>query len=308
MNTLSNSETKTEFSIHPATLIGQVSLTVANLENQIAFYQQMLGFQLHWREGNKVGLGAGGADLLRLTEEGNVRKYQRVTGLYHFAVLFPNRRELARAIARLFALKYPNYPTDHIMTKSTYLDDAEGNGIELYAESPEDGTWSMANGTFEARRADGTISNGREPLDVDALFGHLKEDDRLDTPVPIETRVGHMHLHIRNVDEAMDFYHGLIGFDVMGVAKPFGVAFVSAGGYHHHIGLNTWQGEGAPPPPADAVGLRYFTVELPNQQALDEVLARIEKAGIPSNQTDAGLLVHDPSQNGVILTLRPASN
>ena len=308
MNTLSNSETKTEFSIHPATLIGHVSLTVANLENQIAFYQQVLGFQLHWREGNKAGLGAGGADLLRLTEEANVKKYQRVTGLYHFAVLFPNRRELARAVARLFALKYPNYPTDHIMTKSTYLDDAEGNGIELYTESPEDGTWSMANGTFEARRADGTISNGREPLDLDALFSHLKEDDRLDVPIPAETRVGHMHLHIRNVDEAVDFYHGLIGFDVMGVAKPFGVAFVSAGGYHHHIGLNTWQGEGAPPPPADALGLRHFTVELPDQKALDEVVARIDKAGIPSNQTDDGLLVHDPSQNGVILTLRPASN
>ena len=315
MNTLSNSETKAKFSIHPATLIGHVSLTVANLENQIAFYQQVLGFQLHWREGNKAGLGApfgdltaGGADLLRLTEELDVKKYHRVTGLYHFAVLFPNRRELARAIARLFALKYPNYPTDHIMTKSTYLDDAEGNGIELYTESPEDGTWSMANGTFEARRADGTISNGREPLDLDALFSHLKEDDRLDVPIPTETRVGHMHLHIRNVDEAVDFYHGLIGFDVMGVAKPFGVAFVSAGGYHHHVGLNTWQGEGAPPPPTDAVGLRHFTVELPDQQALNEVIARINKAGIPSNQTDDGLLVHDPSQNGVILTLRPASN
>jgi catechol 2,3-dioxygenase len=308
MNTLSSSETKTEFSIHPATLIGHVSLTVANLENQIAFYQQVLGFQLHWREGNKAGLGAGGADLLRLTEEANVRKYQRVTGLYHFAVLFPNRRELARAIARLFALKYPNYPTDHIMTKSTYLDDAEGNGIELYTESPEDGTWRMTNGTFEARRADGTLSNGREPLDIDALFSHLKEDDRLDVPIPPETRMGHVHLHVRNVDEAVDFYHGLIGFDVMGLAKTFGMAFVSAGGYHHHVGLNIWQGEGAPPPPADAVGLRHFTVELPNQQALDEVIARIDKAAIPSNQTDDGLLVHDPSQNGVILTLRPKSS
>jgi len=308
MNTLSNSETKTEISIHPATLIGHVSLTVADLENQIAFYQQVLGFQLHWREGNKAGLGSGGADLLRLTEEPNVRKYQRVTGLYHFAVLFPNRRELARAIARLFALKYPNYPTDHIMTKSTYLDDAEGNGIELYTESPEDGTWRMTNGTFEARRADGTISNGREPLDVDALFSHLKEDDRLDVSIPPETRMGHVHLHVRNVDEAVDFYHGVIGFDVMGLAKAFGMAFVSAGGYHHHVGLNTWQGEGAPPPPADAVGLRYFTVELPDQKSLDEVIARIDKAGIPSNQTDDGLLVHDPSQNGLILTLRPASD
>lgn len=308
MNALSNSEIKTEFSIHPATSIGHVSLQVASLENQIVFYQQVLGFQLHWREDNRAGLGAGGPDLLQLIEEPNVRKYQRVTGLYHFAVLFPNKQELARAIARLFALKYPNYPTDHIMTKSTYLDDREGNGIELYAESPEDGTWKMANGTFEARRADGTPSNGREPMDLDALFSHLKEDDRLDLPIPPETHMGHVHLHVRNINEAVGFYHGVLGFDVMGIANTFGMAFVSAGGYHHHIGLNTWQGEGAPPPPADAVGLRHFTVELPNQQALDQVVERIDKEGISSNQTDEGLLVHDPSQNGVILTLSPASN
>lgn len=308
MSALSNSETKTEFSIHSDTLIGYVSLTVANLENQITFYRHALGFKVHWREGTRAGLGAGGADLLRLTEEPNVKRYGGVTGLYHFAVLFPDRRELARAVARLLALKYPNYPTDHILTKSTYLDDPEGNGIELYTESPEDGTWTMANGRFEARRADGTISDGREPLDVPALLGHLKEDDHLDVPVPPETRMGHVHLHVRDIDEAVDFYHGLLGFDVMGVAKAFRAAFVSAGGYHHHIGLNTWQGEGAPPPPADAVAMRHFTVELPDQRALDEVVARIDRAGIAKNQTEDGLLVHDPSQNGVILTLRPDSS
>jgi len=302
-NTLSNSETKTEFSIHPAARIGTVSLKVANLENQLTFYQQVLGFQLHWRESHKAGLGAGGADLLRLTEEPNLKKYRGVTGLYHFAVLFPDRRELARAMARLIAFKYQNYPTDHIMTKTTYLDDPEGNGIELYTESPEDGTWSMANGEYVTRRTDGSLSNGREPLDVDALLSHLKEDDRLDVPVPPETRMGHIHLHVRDIDEAVDFYHGVIGFEVMGVARPFRMAFVSAGGYHHHIGLNTWQGEGAPPPPADAVGMRHFTVELPDQKALDAVVARVEKAGIPANQTEEGLLFYDPSQNGVALTL-----
>jgi catechol 2,3-dioxygenase len=302
MNQTQSAE-KAEFSVHPATKIGAVSLRVANLENQLAFYQQVLGFQLHWHEGAKAGLGAGGADLLQLTEEPDLKRYRGVTGLYHFAVLFPNRRELARALARLIVLKYPNYPTDHIMTKTTYLDDPEGNGIELYTESPEDGTWTMANGVFETRRADGSISDGREPLDVNALLGHLKEDDRLDVPIPPETRVGHVHLHVRNVDEAVDFYHGIIGFDVMGVAKLFRAAFVSAGGYHHHVGLNTWQGEGAPPPPADALGLRYFAVELPDQKALEEVTARVEKAGIPANQTDDGLLVYDPSQNGVALTI-----
>src|SRR6266508_2983514 len=308
MNIQGQSQTKTEFSIHPATSIGHVSLTVASLENQIAFYQQALGFVLRWREGNRAGLGAsfgdltaGGPDLLRLTEQPNVKKYHRVTGLYHFAVLFPDRRELARAIARLFALKYPNYPTDHIMTKTTYIDDPEDNGIELYTESPEDSTWSLANGVYETRRADGSLSDGREPLDVNALLSYLKEDDRLDGSIPPETRMGHIHLHIRNIEEAVDFYHGILGFDVVGIAKAFRMAFVSAGGYHHHIGLNTWQGEGAPPPPADALGLRHFTVELPDQSALDEVVARVEKAGIPANQTEDGLLLYDPSQNGVVL-------
>lgn len=301
-------ENKTDFSIHPATLMGHVALTVANLENQIAFYTQALGFQLHWREGNQAGLGAGGADLLRLTEEPNRKRYRGVTGLYHFAVLFPNRKELARAIARLYALRYENYPTDHIMTKTTYLDDPEGNGIELYAESPEDGTWSLANGEYITRRADGSLSSGREPLDVNALFQLLTDEDRLDQSIPPETRVGHVHLHIRNIEEAVDFYHGIIGFDIMGVAKAFRMAFVSAGGYHHHLGLNTWQGEGAPPPPADAVGLRYFTVELPDQEAFNRVIERIDAAGVPSNRTNEGLLVHDPSQNGVILTTRNSSD
>ncbi len=301
MNTQTNTSAQTDFSIHPATMIGHVSLTVANLENQIEFYQKVLGFQLHWREGNKAGLGAGGTDLLRLTEEPNLKKYRGVTGLYHFAVLFPDRRQLAIAVARLFELKYRNSPTDHIMTKTTYLDDPEGNGIELYAESPEDGTFIIEKNDFVTRRTDGTLSNGREPLDVEALFKNLKEDDRLDAPIPPETRVGHVHLHVRNVQEAVDFYHGIIGFDVMGMSSTFQAAFISAGGYHHHLGLNAWQGEGAPPPPADAVGLRHFTIDFPNQEALDEVVARVNNAGIASNQTEDGLLLVDPSQNGVIL-------
>ena len=301
MNTQTNAPAKDEFSIHPATLLGHVSLRVANLENQIVFYTQALGFKLHWREGNKAGLGAGGADLLRLTEEPDLKKYHRVTGLYHFAVLFPDRRQLAIAVARLFAFKYRNHPTDHIMTKTTYLDDPEGNGIELYAESPEDGIFTIENNDFVTRRADGTLSDGREPLDVDALFSHLKADDKLDVPIPPETRVGHVHLHVRNVQEAVDFYHGIIGFDVMGLSSTFQAAFISAGGYHHHLGLNAWQGEGAPPPPADAVGLRHFTIDFENQEALNEVVKRIDEAGIPSNKTDDGLLVYDPSQNGVVL-------
>jgi catechol 2,3-dioxygenase len=293
----------TAFSIHPATRVGRVALTVANLADQVAFYQQALGFQLQWREGGRAGLGTGAEDLLHLVEAPGAKRTPRTTGLYHFAIVFPNRRELARAVARLFALNVRNYPTDHLMTKTTYLDDPEGNGIELYAESPEDGWFGVENGDFVARRADGSPSDGREPLDLDALFSLLTPDDPLDLPIPAGTRLGHVHLHVRDVQEAVDFYHGLLGFDVMGQSRRFQAAFVSAGGYHHHIGLNTWQGAGAPPPPAGAVGLRYFSVKLPDPQALAQVSARAAAAGMPVNQADGGLLLHDPSENGVLLTV-----
>src|SRR5512140_3829981 len=181
----------TETSIHPQTRPGSVSLTVADLDRQVEFYQKVIGLQLLERDRASARLGAGDRELVRLTEKKDALRVRGTTGLYHLAILLPNRHELAIAIARLFALKVRNYPTDHIMTKTTYLDDAEGNGIELYTESPEDGSWSLASGQYITTRADGSLSDGREPLDVEALFKLLKEDDRLDAPMPPETRVGH---------------------------------------------------------------------------------------------------------------------
>ncbi len=303
MNIDTQSSSKTEFTIHPATQLGRVVLTIGNLDSQIAFYQQTLGFRLHWREGTRAGLGAGGEDLLQLVEQPGVKRYPRTTGMYHFAIVFPCRRELAKAVARLFELNIRNYPTDHIMTKSDYLDDPEGNGIELYAESPEDGWFGVENGNFVARRADGSPSDGRESLDLKALFSLLQADDRKDSQLPDRTRLGHMHLHVRDIQEAVDFYHGLLGFGVMGQSSTFQAAFVSAGGYHHHIGLNTWQGAGAPPPPPDALGLRYFSMKLPDIHSLAQVSDRLAAAEMPLNQTEEGLLLQDPSSNGILLTV-----
>jgi catechol 2,3-dioxygenase len=293
---------QTEFRINPATRPGHVHLTVADLDRQIAFYQQVIGLKLHWRESATAGLGVGNEDMLRLTEVPGARRYRNTTGMYHFAILLPNRRELARAIARLFALQYPNYPTDHVMTKTTYLDDPEGNNIELYTESPEDGTWTMQNGEYVTRRADGTLSDGREPLDVEALLGLLPQDDSLDQPMPPETRIGHYHLYVANLDQSMHFYHDVLGFDQMGIGRSFRMGMVSAGRYHHHIGFNTWMGEGAPPAPAGSLGLRYFTFVLPGRDDLDSVLERVRKAGIPVEETENGSLIRDPSQNGIVLT------
>lgn len=287
--------------IHPETRPAYVHLKVADLENQLAFYQNVLPLELNWREGISAGLGVAGRDLVCLTQLPGGKRYQGVTGIYHFALLFPNRRELARAIARLFALKWPNAPTDHVMTKTTYLADPEGNEIELYCESPEDGIFLFdENGGLRAEWADGRPSNGREPLDLDALFAHLQPDDRLDRPVPPETRLGHFHLYVSSLAETRHFYHGLLGFDDMGLGNGFRMGMVSAGGYHHHIGYNTWQGEGAPPPPPDALGLKYIAFTLPSPEAWQSFRARVDELGLPHLETEQGILLIDPSQNAVL--------
>lgn len=303
MTTSAPSETRS--SIDPATRLGHVHLTVSNLDDQIAFYQNLMGFPLHWRQGPDAGLGAGGEDLLRLNAQPGAPRVRGRTGLYHFAVLLPHRGELARAIARLFSANYPNYPTDHVMTETTYLSDPEGNGIEIYVDTPEDGTWGVADGTFAVWDRNGVRRSGRDPLDLDELMRHLPTGDPLDLPVPGETKIGHVHLHVADIADAVRFYHEVLGFEVQTSLPAMGAAFLSAGGYHHHIGLNTWVGEGAPPPPPGALGLRCFTVVLPHRAELDRLIDRVRGAGIAVGESPEGLLIYDPSRNGVLLTSGP---
>ncbi len=292
--------------IHPQTQPGHVHLKVASLENQLLFYQNALRLELNWREGISAGLGVNGRDLVRLTQIENGKRYRGVTGLYHFAILLPGRRELARAIGRLLALRWPNHPTDHVMTKTTYLDDPEGNNIELYCESPEDGVFVVnTDGNFYAQWADGRPSDGREALDLQALFSNLLPGDRLDAPLPPETRLGHFHLYVSNLAETRRFYHEWLGFDDMGTARGFRMGMVSAGGYHHHIGYNTWQGEGAPPPPPDALGLKHISFTFASPEAWQAFLARVEELNLPYNQTEEGIILTDPAQNAVLFSINP---
>ena len=299
-------ETKRPMSlpIHPETRIGQVHLTVANLAQQIEFYRRVVGFKLHWHEGNSAGMGADEADLLVMSEDADAIRQRGTTGLYHFAVLYPDRRELARSLARLISLGYPNYPTDHLMTETTYLDDPEGNGIELYVDTPERGRWNMTDGNFAAIDSQGNPHSGREPLDVQELLSQLNPDDPLDQSAPPTTVMGHVHLHVSDLSAANRFYSEVLGFEMQGMAPAIGVSFVSAGGYHHHIGLNTWLGQGAPAPPPEALGLKHFAVVMPHPDALDEVRQRVEAAAVLIKPVDGGLLTHDPSMNGILLRVR----
>ncbi len=292
-------------SIAADTGMGAVHLAVTDGSRASRFYHDYVGLTELASEGQAIRLGAAGRELVVLHPGAERPAVKGTSGLYHLAILVPDRRELARVIARLNALEWDQYPTDHVMTKANYLWDPDGNGIEIYTESPEDGTMGFANGTFAAFDKEGRPRSGREPIDLEELFSHLAKDDRIDASLPDGTKMGHVHLHVGDVGEALRFYHDLVGFDVMGDVP--GVGFVSAGGYHHHLGLNTWAGKGARPAPPGSAGLRQFTIELPSKSDLDDVVGRLEHGEVKVSETPDGFAASDPSANHVKIKVRERS-
>ncbi len=284
--------TETERSMDPRTNLGHVHLTVANLDRSLKFYEQVLGFRVQKREGDSVYLGVGGEDLLLLTESPGVKPRPRnTTGLYHFAILLPDRTSLARSLRRLVEKDYPLWgASDHLVSEALYLDDPDGNGIEIYRDRPR-GEWHWREGRVEmdTRRLD--------------LGGLLAEpgSERPWEGLPTGTSIGHVHLHVRDLDEAERFYHETLGFDV---TTRYGdqALFVSAGGYHHHVGLNTWAGAGAAPPPDGSAGLRYFTVRLPEVSELERVVRRLREDGVAFEEQPGLIRLRDPSGNGISIT------
>ena len=275
--------------IDPATAIGGVHLTIANLDRSIRFYQAHLGFVAHRRDAQTAWLGAGERDLLVLSQCDTAPRVRGATGLYHFAILVPSRRDLGRALRRLVETDTVlQGVADHGVSEALYLADPDGNGIEVYRDRPR-AEWPIV---------DGQLQMGADPLDLDAILGEDQGGDG--HGLASGTVIGHVHLHVSRLDDAERFYVGVLGFELMQRYGPSAL-FVSAGGYHHHIGLNTWAGVGAPPPPAGAIGLRHLVVKLPNEAARSAVVDRVKAAGIPIEKTGEGLIIRDPAKNAILL-------
>ena len=277
----------TSSAIDPRTTVGAVSLTVSDLERSRQFYERVIGLA-------PAGDGSlGGPDRAFLELHGDSAApplNRRATGLFHFAILVPSRAELARSLRRIAEARWPlDGASDHLVSEALYLSDPDGNGIEIYRDRPRD----------EWPHRDGQLEMATIPLDLDSLLIEAS-----DTPptVPAGTTVGHVHLQVSDLGEVERFYSGALGFDVTVRGYP-GALFVSAGGYHHHVGLNTWHSAGASPPPPGSVGLRNFEVVLPEQQAFERTLERVRAAGIGAEAAEGGTLVRDPSGNGVLLTV-----
>ena len=268
-----------------ATHVGTVDLQVSDLERSLAYYQQVLGLRLLARDGGRADLGSAGSEwpLLRLHERAGARRVPSPgrIGLYHFAILLPDRASLGRFAAHLAETGARAGAADHLVSEALYLHDPDGLGIEVYVDRPRD-TWQADGG--ELRMA--TL-----PLDVASLVDAAKGERW--GGVPAGTTMGHIHLHVGELQRASSFYHAALGLDTM-VWSYTGALFMSAGGYHHHLGLNTWAGPDAVAALEDEARLLAWQLVLPDAASVDEARASIASSGFATRDADDGWFSADP--------------
>jgi catechol 2,3-dioxygenase len=277
--------------------VGPVRLTVSDLDRSRPFYERAIGLRSFERADGTLAFGPDDAHpLLELRGDSSAPALDhRASGLFHVAILVPTRQDLAMALARLAQTRWPlDGASDHLVSEALYLSDPDGNGIEIYRDRSREQWSRTANGLRMA-----TL-----PLDLDDVLSELAHADGPQEHAPLGTTIGHVHLQVSHLADAERFYNGVLGFDVM-VRGYQGALFVSAGGYHHHLGLNTWRSAGASPPPPDSIGLRSFEVLLPTQEELERVLGRVRAADLEIESSGDDAAVRDPAGNTV--TLRTAS-
>lgn len=267
-----------------AASIGEVHLQVTNLAASLDFYQHTIGFQVLEQTNNQAKLTVDGETTLLTIEQPDpvYPKRGRTTGLYHFAILLPSRKELAKALIHLLEKQYPlQGASDHQFSEAIYLADPDGNGIEIYADRPRE-VWKYQNGLL----AGTTIA-----MDVDNLLQEVDETSW--NGLPAGTVIGHIHLHVSDLEKARRFYHEGLGMDITMTIGDHAL-FVSAGGYHHHVGLNIWNGEGAPAPNPQSVGLVHYSIEFENEGSLKRALKGLESIGVVPVREQDTLWVTDP--------------
>jgi catechol 2,3-dioxygenase len=266
----------------------EVTLTVADLGRSVDYYENAIGLGVNARENGHARMGVPGRDLVVLDEQPGARPGRGTnTGLFHLALLLPERRDLAAWLARAAGSGVRlTGASDHFVSEALYLRDADGHGIEIYRDRPRD-TWTRAR--------DGSLNMGTEALDLHDLMTANDSSQPFER-MPGGTVMGHVHLQVAHLPEAREFYAALLGFDVM-VEIPGQASFLSTGGYHHHLGMNTWAGVGAPPAPPDQARLRRAALEVDGDDELDRIEARLSDAGAEPVRDGARVLVEDPSRN-----------
>jgi len=214
--------------------------------------------------------------------------------MYHFALLYPSEKELAKAIAWLYSISYPNSPTDHGMSKTTYLQDLEGNDIELYIRTGDRGNYVSENGELKFLYSDGTVTEGRDPLNLEELYQSLTETENLVTPLE-NMEMGHIHLYGSSLSDMLTFYRDVMGFAEGLMMPSFRMGDVGLEEEQYHvIAFNTWKATDIPAP-EDAAGLDYYTLILDGKEDYLSLKQRLKEAAVETFMEDDGEYLYDPS-------------
>ncbi|KAF0820002.1 Glyoxalase family protein [Bacillus sp. ZZV12-4809] len=274
----------------PITFVAQVNIKVQDLQRSLAFYRDVIGFKVLSQTERAAELTADGKTALLTIEqpENAEPKMGRTTGLYHFALLLPKRTDLAKIVRHFVEKGIQIGSSDHLVSEALYLSDPDGNGIEIYIDrSPSDWTWK-----------NGEVMMTVDPLDFPDLLSIGQQQSW--KGLPAETVMGHIHLHVAEMANTEKFYTEGLGFEVV-CRYGSQALFISSGKYHHHIGLNTWNGVGAPKPSENSAGLQSFKLIYENEAAIDQAVENLKSLGAPAAVENNQVTTKDPSGNRIIL-------
>jgi catechol 2,3-dioxygenase len=289
--------------IPSTTTLGPVRIAVTDKQRALAIWRDVVGLDVGFDGDESVSLMAGGKVLIVLELGAERPVVEGTTGLYHVAIHVPNRADLAQVVVRALQRRIRISPTDHLVSEAVYLWDHDGNGIEITFETPWRGVFGGPEDGFYVRTVDGQPHSGREAIDVDGLLAELGEKPELEARMPSGTRIGHVHVHVNDLEAAMRFYRDGLGFGGLFIMRRFGMGDVGLGYTPHAIAFNIWAGASARPAPGNAAGLRWFTITVPDHQTLDEMRQRLGTLGVSLDERPGGAFnVRDPAQNLIKVT------
>jgi len=294
----------TEPKLASSTEIDRLCLIVNDLEKQVLFYTGVLQMQLFEQTETSAVLGTEDRPFLYLDADKRATRNPDATGLYHFAILYPSEEALARIIAHLIEMQYMNYPTDHAMSKTTYLQDAEGNDIELYIRTLDRVKFETINHEIVMLNADGTEADTRAPLDLGELFSTIKGPLDRNAVMPSGTILGHVHIYGRSLTDMATFYCDGLGFgeSMMSTWARMGEVALEDG-KNHFIAFNTWKGEDAPLLEPGSLGLKYYVLRV-NQADYSAIAKRLESMNVNMAETEDGIVVKDPANVEILIEVK----
>jgi catechol 2,3-dioxygenase len=280
-----------------STRFGAVHLAVTDRARALAMWRDVIGLELLSEEGNALKLGVDGKVMIVLETGARAPVVQKTIGLYHVAIHVPTRADLAQLAARAIRARVRISPTDHLVSEAIYLWDLDGNGIEITFETPWRGRLGDPEQGAYAVTTEGKKHSGREPIDLDDLFGELGEAPVLQARMPKGTRIGHVHVHVNDLEESMRFYRDGLGYGGLFIIRQFGMGDVGLNYPPHSLAFNIWSGEDAKLPPAGSAGLRFFEIFVESNQVLEGMKARLDGLRVGHQPIEGGFEVADPSGN-----------